>query len=163
MNVAFISKCLQGGGGNGNGGGGGLIGEPGQYLQLSAKKEPLLPTPPNTQMVKLDTTLTCQWHNDELLVALLMRWYRRFNIAFAWENYQSCVTIEALECMFSQRKCTCEILRIVAGGVPLHVMEIVSLPPDGTPERQQAFQVSFTPFTFSFTLPFLPLPPPLPS
>ena len=70
-----------------------------------------------------------------------MRWYRRFNIAFAWENYQSCVTIEALECMFSQRKCTCEILRIVAGGVPLHVMEIVSLPPDGTPERQQAFQV----------------------
>jgi hypothetical protein len=79
------SQSGKGGGGNGNGGGGGLVGEPGQYLQLTAKKEPLLPTPPNTQMVKLDTTLTC--------------------------------------------------------GVPLHVMEIVSLPPDGTPERQQAFKM----------------------
>ena len=37
-----------------------MAGEPGQFLQLAGKKEPLLPTPPNTQMVKLDTTLTCQ-------------------------------------------------------------------------------------------------------
>ena len=56
-------RCVQAGNGNGGGGGGGgggLVGEPGQYLQLTGgKKEPLLPTPPNTQMVKLDTTLTC--------------------------------------------------------------------------------------------------------
>ena len=27
----------------------------------SAKREPLLPTPPSTHMVKLDTTLTCEF------------------------------------------------------------------------------------------------------
>ena len=37
----------------------GIVAEPGQFLQLSGKKEPLLPTPPTAQMVKLDTTLTC--------------------------------------------------------------------------------------------------------
>lgn len=28
---------------------------------LSAKREALLPTPPSTHMVKLDTTLTCEY------------------------------------------------------------------------------------------------------
>ena len=51
----------------------------------SAKREPLLPTPPSTHMVKLDTTLTC--------------------------------------------------------GVPLNVMEVINLPPEGSTERQQAFQI----------------------
>ena len=67
--VHCISPTLpttQAGGGNGNGGGGGggggLVAEQGQFLQLTGggRKEPLLPTPPTAQMVKLDTTLTCQ-------------------------------------------------------------------------------------------------------
>lgn len=61
----YVCMCVytsQTSGGNGNGGGSGLVTEQGQFLQLSGggKKEPLLPTPPNTHMVKLDTTLTCQ-------------------------------------------------------------------------------------------------------
>ena len=66
LSLHRISPTLpttQAGGGNGNGGGGGgLVAEQGQFLQLTGggRKEPLLPTPPTAQMVKLDTTLTCQ-------------------------------------------------------------------------------------------------------
>ena len=59
-----------GGGGDGNkGGGGGGVMTLGDHMPTpfvpmsgtgSAKCEPLLPTPPSTHMVKLDTTLTCE-------------------------------------------------------------------------------------------------------
>ena len=62
-----------GGGGDGNkgggGGGGGGVMTLGDHMPTpfvpisgtgSAKREPLLPTPPSTHMVKLDTTLTCE-------------------------------------------------------------------------------------------------------
>ena len=48
-------------------------------------------------------------------------------------NLHTCITVQYILS-----------LCCVAGGVPLHVMEIVSLPPEGTPERQRAYQVNHT-------------------
>ena len=48
-------------------------------------------------------------------------------------NLHTCITVQYILS-----------LCCVAGGVPLHVMEIVSLPPEGTPERQRAYQVHHT-------------------
>ena len=61
-----------------------LVGVASRGRRYSSRREPLLRTPPSTQMVKLDTNLTCKW-NLGLYPAHIVQWdslYEMFIVEF---------------------------------------------------------------------------------